>query len=796
MRSLILTLLFFIVSISEGSGAQLTRISTSESATSTQIYAHFDELPLYQERLSDRRLDLTLIDTRAMEFLVQPEPDDVIIKTLVVQQQEDTRLSIFFRYAPQGLSISSTSDSTLIIDLIPGNRFTGSFRELGSSLGLMVPVEQRQETLISPLAFTPYKNNWRSFFADFEDTPILTPDPAPLFPPFPLTSLLSSGEAPILPIIEELDKQNMFESLRRIQKQLKSINKEEERKYYAITHADILFRLGSVEAALTQYKLLADTYGYDDAGNLAVYAAALIEIGTHKFHLAQVRLTKLLDRLPARHLLIPLVRFAIAETHLATGQYEQMNQLLDLGDFPPSLHESVELRRADHAYGTGRFDEAFATYDKFYGSEVMAAKPLSINHYCSMIFNRQAYDKSRRCYLDLASMLNEFNTAGSAHYLATLAELKAEKLSVNPEIQFGTIIERFPGTEAALLAEMKQADICALRQDECAENASQWFRRIAGRAASRAVAESATFKEALVLFLEGQPSISIELLQKMLRTYQSGELQDQAQALLIQLIPSEIERLLDAGLDIEAIALAQQNRALFEKGWLDDALLFDIGLAFERLAMHPEALQLFLYLKNGSTGLYGEDLLFATIRTAHALGAHHLVEDLASEYTYRYPEGVHELDVLYFRLDCMYAVGQIDEALLLLPVPLPQRLDFRFLGATLNFQKRRYQSAADILLPVYQLQRKEFSSDTIYILAESLYELGEFTKSEELFVLLAETEKYRRTARHRIVLISGWHGKQHISELNRLFLAEKTDSDPWHRFAVQDSRYRQLISNL
>ncbi|MBT8347594.1 MAG: hypothetical protein KJO28_14955, partial [Desulfofustis sp.] len=178
MRSLILTLLFFIVSISEGSGAQLTRISTSESATSTQIYAHFDELPLYQERLSDRRLDLTLIDTRAMEFLVQPEPDDVIIKTLVVQQQEDTRLSIFFRYAPQGLSISSTSDSTLIIDLIPGNRFTGSFRELGSSLGLMVPVEQRQETLISPLAFTPYKNNWRSFFADFEDTSILTPDPA------------------------------------------------------------------------------------------------------------------------------------------------------------------------------------------------------------------------------------------------------------------------------------------------------------------------------------------------------------------------------------------------------------------------------------------------------------------------------------------------------------------------------------------------------------------------------------------------------------------------------------------
>ena len=795
MRPLILTLLFFVLSTSDGSGAQLNRISTSESAITTQIYAHFDELPLYQENLSNRRLDITLLNTRTSDPLAHPEPDDVIVKTLVVQEQGDTRLSIFFRYVPQDLTIAGTADGTLVIDLIPGNRFTGTFLELGSSLGPLLPVKQGQETLISPLAFTPYRDNWRSFFTDFLDMPILAPGPAPFFPAFPLTSLFPSHRQNIR-VSGEADGPDMFEYLRHIQKQLKSIKNEEERKYYALTHADILFRLGSVDAALTQFKLLADTYGYDDAGNLANYAAGLIEISTHKFHLAQVRLTRQLEQLPERHPLAPYLRLAVAETQLATGRYKQADQLLDRSDFPPTLNQAVELRRADYGFATGRFDEAFVTYDQFYGSNVMAAKPHSINNYCSMLFNRQAYAKSRQCYLNLASMLNDTSAIGSAHYLATLAELKAGELSASPEIEFGTIANRFPGTAAALLAEMKQADFCALNQDECAENAGQWFHRITGRSSARALSESATFKEALVAFLDGQYSMSIELLQKMLRTYQSGTLQEQAQALLIQLIPDEIERLLDAGLDIEAIVIAQQNRTFFEKGWLDESLLFQIGLAFERLTMHSEALQLFLYLRNRSTVLDEESLLFATIRAAHALGSYYLVEDLAFEYTYRHPEGAHELDVLFFRLDCMYAAGQIDEALQLMPDPLPQRLDFRILGATLHFKKKQYQLTTGILLPVYKFQRDKLSADTLYILAESLYELGEFSSSEELFDLLIETEKYRRTAHHRILQLSTRQGKKHTSVPSEYSLAEEAAADPWHRFALQDSRFRKLISNL
>ena len=794
MRPLILTLLFFLI-VSDGSGAQLKRISTSESASSTQIYLHFDEQPLHREKITNRRLDLTLLDTQVSKPLDQPEPSDVLIKTLVVEQQEDTRLSLFFRYVPQDFSITGTSDGMLVIDLIPGNRFTGAFRELESRFGPLLPVEQRKETLINPLVFTPYRDNWRSFFTEYVDTPILAPLPAPFFPPFPLTSLLITADTNDF-VSAELDGQDMFESLRYVQKQLRSNIDEDQRKYYALTHADLLLRLGSVDAALTQFKLLTDTYGYDDAGILANFAAALIEMSMAKFHLAQVRLTRLLERLPERHPLASHARLAIAETQLATGRYKQANQHLERDDFPPSLIQAVELRRADHAFAEGFYDQAFDIYDRLFGSAVMAAKPHSTNNYCSLLFDRQDYAKSKQCFLDLASMLDPTSAAGSAHYLATLAEWKAGALSGSPEAQFGSIAARFPDTEAALLAELKQADLCALAQDECDQNAGRWFRRIADNASSRALSESAAFKEALVFYLDGQYSKSIELLHNMQRIYQSGALQDEVQALLIQLLPGEIERLLVDGMDIDAIALAQQNRAFFEHGWLDETLLFQIGLAFERLSMYPEALQLLLYLKNSSAALDEEQLLISAIRAAHALGAHQLVEDLAAEYAYRHPEGAHELDVLFYRLECMYAVGQIDEALLLMPDPLPQRIDFRILEAHLNFKMKQYRRTADILLPVYRLQPENLPADTLYILAESLYELGEFSLTFELFERLLETEKYHRSAYHRMALLSERLGKKPRSAIREFDQVEEAVNDPWHRFAVQDTRFRELISNL
>ena len=170
MRLLILTLLLVITPISEGTGAQLSRLSRTQTISSIQIHTYFDELPVYRQRLTDRRLDLTLFNTVAVKGLRLPEPNDAITKTLVVQEQDKTLLSIFFRYVPQNLSISTDRQDTLIVDLIPGNRFTANYRELHSNLGLVSQVSTNIETIANPLTFSPYADDWMSFIEQFNET--------------------------------------------------------------------------------------------------------------------------------------------------------------------------------------------------------------------------------------------------------------------------------------------------------------------------------------------------------------------------------------------------------------------------------------------------------------------------------------------------------------------------------------------------------------------------------------------------------------------------------------------------
>ena len=153
MRLLILTLLLVVTSMNEGRGAQLNRISKTQTATSVLIYTYFDELPVYRQRFNDRRLDLTFFNTIAEERLQLPEPDDILIKTLVVREQGKTILSYFFRYIPQDLAINTDQSGTLIVDLIPGNRFTATYKQLLASLGQVSLVPENRKTKASPLSF-------------------------------------------------------------------------------------------------------------------------------------------------------------------------------------------------------------------------------------------------------------------------------------------------------------------------------------------------------------------------------------------------------------------------------------------------------------------------------------------------------------------------------------------------------------------------------------------------------------------------------------------------------------------
>src|SRR5690606_30819795 len=89
---------------------------------------------------------------------------------------------------------------------------------------------------------------------------------------------------------------------------------------------------------------------------------------------------------------------------------------------------------------------------------------------------------------------------------------------------------------------------------------------------------------------------SIQHLQQYLREFLTGDVRISAQALLIELLPGEIKRLVDNKEHIQALVLAKQNRDLFQHRWIDSKFLVDIAEAYNRIGIYDEAQKFYLYL--------------------------------------------------------------------------------------------------------------------------------------------------------------------------------------------------------
>ncbi len=799
MRLLLLSILFCVCATSVGYGdSQLNRISASAAGSSVKVFAFFDKLPIFNERVSQKRLDITLSGTVTTETLRLPEPDDTIVKTLLLTDQDKTILSFFFRYVPQDIKVAASEANTLIIEVVPGNRFTQTFKELSADLGGVSVVASDAETKANPLTFSAYAADWTVFFRDFEITSQIKPTPSFYFPDFPLVALSGPADFPQVSIAPELQnslsQKNWFDALRQIQNLIKDEADARNRIYLALIHADILFRIGSVKAAYAQFQMLSETFADDNAGNLARYALALIDAQSGNFYKAYIELDKLNAAIELSSSLSPHLRLSLAETALATENYQQAAQLLtDSVTFPASLAELKQFRQADLLFATSRLPEAFRIYQGLMQDLETISQPLSLNAYCSILYRDERFADSARCYRSLAAILESEEQKASALFLEALSRLKGTP-TAPVETALLEIIERFPGSEAANKSELKLADLCFLNQQDCTVKALQTYDRLAELSRFRRISEEAAFKQALVLHLSAADEKSVEHLMRLLRNSRTGEVRNQAETLLIQILPGVIEGHLLNGDDIKAISLAQQNRVLFQNRWIVASLLFKLGLAFERLGLNEEALRLFLYLRSLDEAEAKEEIYLALSRTAHAIGNHYLVEEFSSDYFYLYPDGRFYQDILFYRIDSMYAEGLVDQASDLLPQPLPDRDDYKVLAASIHFHNNDYRQAIDLLQTAAEADAV-LNENRLYIIAESLFRSGKLSESESFYRKLVVSDTFKAFALYRLAQAA--MTAQDRREQTLIEEIEADSEDPlWQRFASLELRLNQLTSNL
>ncbi|MBE0584382.1 MAG: hypothetical protein IH612_11570 [Desulfofustis sp.] len=549
------------------------------------------------------------------------------------------------------------------------------------------------------------------------------------------------------------------------------------------------------EGAYKQLYLLKHNYPHEQVGVLATYLLALLLAVNDDPFTADFELRSLSDKIPASHPLAPHYLVTLAETSLATRQLDQMRNVLDRKDvaYPPPLLSVRELRQADLLHATGHSVQAFVTYRLLPEESGLKNRPYSLNASCATLYEQKMWEESSACYRELTTLLTDREVLGMAFFRATMAHLHQDGAAAEIISQLSRIEDTFPNSEAAFRAALKHTDLRYLGDPAWHGTAKSYYRELAEQSRYRAVSEEAYFKEALLYHLHSDDATAISLLMTLIRNFRSGQIVPHAEALLIQLLPGEIRRLINAGNHLEAVVLSRQNRRFFDNNWIAADLLVDLALAHERLGSFQEALDLYLFLAGRATGSEKEQFYLPLTRTAFAKGDYTLVEDFAGQYDFNFPDGRYREDILLLRLKSLYATDQSARAIDLLPDPLPDRSDYKSLAATLFFTAQNFDTAANLLEELAKLP-EALTDAQVFMRAESLFQLQRYPESAELFMQSRLIDEYQGQSVYRLSQIAGRQGNQQEA-LNLLKeLAETTNDSLWRQLAQKELQVNRLTS--
>jgi len=775
--------------------SELLRLRRTSTNNSVQLYFIFDDLPKYKKIVKGKRIDLlldtVLKNTEPIEF----QTDDKVVKFLTQTRDTTTLISFFMRYDPQQVEVSTPQPDTLVVDILLGNQFTKTYPELTSKLEGLTVVNEKTTDFGNPLVSNPYAGNWKLFFSKYEPEIHTEASVAFTLPPFPVISLISDNSnidiipEEIFPLLTERLWEDMIPIIFSAINQYEAL---EVKKLLALTYGEILLRSGRYADSYKQLYLLKSNYPDETIGTAASYLLALLRAEFEDPYVADYELRNLEDFIDTRFPLSPFMLLSQVETSLATHQYKRTIQLLERDDiaYPPGLEEKKRLRLADYWFSTRNYVKSYVGYTLLLPIGIIYDQPYSLNGYCETLYQQKKFARASECYQSLTTIVKEKSQLSTIALKKAMAELRF-KSSRDMYVSFSTIEDTYPGTVAAFRAAIKKTDIRYLSQPSWRKTSVKYYKALAEKATDRRIAEEAAIKEAIAYSELGEHFTSINLLMDFLRDYRKSDLTTTAQALLIEILPGELKRLLESEEYVPALVLAKKNRQLFQNNWVDLNLLAMLARAYLELSIFDEAKKLYLYLLKASGKEAKEDYYLPLISIFFNQKEYNLIEDYGAEYNYNFPDGSDKKDIFLYRLKALILTERIDRAKKLLlelsfgSPPISKE------AAGMFFRENNYAKTKEYLYSMWT-GNEELTADLQFYLAESLYQLGNVDEAYTLFSTLKSNQKFYEQARYRLASIEQNRGNQ--DKALKLFeeIVEKGKDPLWIKLAARELEFFSL----
>ncbi len=781
--------------------SELIKVSRTEKKDIVQFYFSFDVTPEFTSFKSERRIDLEFANTTYTSSLPLGEPDSDIVKILPRPEKNRFIVSLFFRYRPQRHKLTRSGDGKVVFEVLLGNEYSKSYQDLADRLKGLTVLERTAADATNPSLISPYAQNWMSFFARYE-APVAINVPVKFStPPFPLIALLPPGTKENLRLLStemlELARQNLWDKLAgKLLASIQATTGVETKKMLALTYGETLSRCGKFADAFRQLYLLKEQYPDEILGTYAEYLLIHLRsiyenpyIADNEYRLLEPAISKGLP-------LAPYFRLSQIETALATTNYRRLNHLLlqdDIG-YPKEIAEIMQIRQADYWFVIHQPVKAQAAYQLLGDPPVLQTLPFSLGNVCSLYYDQNKFSEAASCYETLSTLVVDKPVKGLVDYKKNMSELnmhKGDKTTVLDN--FSELAKTYPHMPAGFRASIKKNDLMFLQNNNWGLQAIENYGAIAKEANSRSIREEALFKQALTHAVLGNATMSIHLLQQFLREFLSGDVRISAQALLIDLLPGEIKRLVDKGEYLQPLVLAKQNKNLFRNHWIDSNFLVDIAEAYNQIGIYDEAQKLYLYLIGIMPPNQKEDFFPPMLQATYNHGDFPLVEDYAAQYTYTYPNGRHAEEILFYRLKALVADERLNEALQLLPEPLPDKRAAYELATTLFFRTDNFEKCVQVTKKLTQV-KKPLSDKELFMYAESLFKTGKFAEAEPVFMGISKQGDFYEQSLYRLAELA--RQQQNEEKALSFFskLVETENNSLWKQYAERELQFAKAAT--
>jgi len=310
---------------------------------------------------------------------------------------------------------------------------------------------------------------------------------------------------------------------------------------------------------------------------------------------------------------------------------------------------------------------------------------------------------------------------------------------------------------------------------------------IAAKASLRALREEAAFKQALSYYFTAEYEKSVELLQDFIRINKSGQLINEAEALLVELLPVVVKDKIDNKDYVDALVLAEQNRAILIDGKVKGDFLAELGLAFTRLCFWNRAIRVYLYLMDIAKDKKEEETVYLPL-----VQAYYEKNDLAQveEYCHRYladfPDGQDRAAIMHRLISALYNNGRTDEALCLLKEKdQPQSPEIQALAGRIFYEAGDYQMAEHHLARLMTSGLNDVEPEAIMMRAEALFRSGSDLAALPLYRHLEQFAAFADQAVYRIAQVHMTADDRSAGLKLLRTLVEKAKSPLWRRMATE-----------